>query len=377
MGLDSLESLELYTKFGVYATKLSEPKNNKWKTHHEGTFADFLTMKVGDNIYFFKDRKIYGIGELYAIGGECKYKNFPNATIPNKYQYSDIKDLLLWDEKKDDSQRVICLFRECPKFFRQGIDMDDVLASNPSEFRSLRVFWKLSFIKLDDDENQALKDVILRLNKDSIDSTDTNKVFLPDYSGFQDKIYQKLNSSYQLNSKDILYYAANRDYIRHEMAIEAGILDQLTAGENNSIETFGHWDYLSHQVHASPFKPVDYMDKMDVFGYAYLPGFPRTKYKFLVIEIKRDAAFCDNVDQLMKYVDWIKEEYSYGDYSMIEAYLVAYNFSQEVIDHAQEIAQRTYIFGRRPARSKTWNNLKLIKYSFNETTKLLEFTTIS
>ena len=36
--------------------------------------------------------------------------------------------------------------------------MDDVLASNPSQFRMLRAFWKLSFIKIDDDENQALID---------------------------------------------------------------------------------------------------------------------------------------------------------------------------------------------------------------------------
>lgn len=377
MGLDSLKSLELYTKFGVYATKLSEPRNCKWQTHHEGTFADYLTMKAGDNIYFFKDRKIYGIGELYAVGGECKYKNYPYSTIPVKHEYNDIKNLLLWDETKDGSQRVICLFRECPKFFRQGIDMDDVLASNPSKFRSLRVFWKLSFIKLDDDENKALKDVILRSNKDFIDSTDENKVFLHDCVRYQDEILRKVDSVYELNSKDILFYSSLGNYIKHEMAIEAGILDQLSSGEDNAIETFGQWDYLSHQVPASPFKPVDYMDKMDVFGYAYLKGFPGTKSKFLVIEIKRDGASCENVDQLMKYVDWIKEEYSFGDYSMIEAFLVAYGFTQEVINHTQEVAQRTYIIGRRPARSNTWNNLRLIKYSFNPTTKLLEFTPIS
>lgn len=376
MSLDSLKSLELYAKYGVYATKLSEPRNGNWAGHHEGTFADYLTMKAGDNIYFFKDRKIYGIGELAAVGGECKYKNFPDATIPHRYKYSDIKDLLLWDENQDDSQRVICLFKEYPKFFKQGIDMDDVLASNPSAFRSLRVFWKLSFIKLDDDENQALKDVILRLNKDYLNSTDENEVFRSDYTSFHQDILRKVNSSYELSARDILYYSSDGDHIRHEMAIEAGILDQLTTGEDNAIRTFGHWDYLSHQVPASPFKPVDYMDKMDVFGYAYLPGFPRTKYKFLVIELKKDAASCDNVDQLMKYVDWVKDEYSFGDYSMIEAFLVAHSFSQEVMDHAREIAKRTYIFGRRPARSNTWNNLRLVKYSFNQTTGLLEFTPI-
>jgi hypothetical protein len=62
-GLDSLESLLRYTENGVYATKLSTPTTS-WKAHHEGTFADYATMKAGDNIYFFIQRKIYGIGRL-------------------------------------------------------------------------------------------------------------------------------------------------------------------------------------------------------------------------------------------------------------------------------------------------------------------------
>ena len=56
--LDSLNSLNLYTRNGVYATKLSIPRNN-WLTHHEGTFADYATMQEGDNIYFFFKRRIY------------------------------------------------------------------------------------------------------------------------------------------------------------------------------------------------------------------------------------------------------------------------------------------------------------------------------
>ena len=50
--LDSTEALRLYTKNGVYSTKLTAPRGY-WTRQQEGTFADYVTMKPGDNIYFF------------------------------------------------------------------------------------------------------------------------------------------------------------------------------------------------------------------------------------------------------------------------------------------------------------------------------------
>ena len=55
--------------------------------------------------------------------------------------------------------------------------------------------------------------------------------------------------------------------IKHEMAIEAAILHKLS---NDSETLFGKWDYISHQVPASPFKPVDYMDRIDIFAYKFI-----------------------------------------------------------------------------------------------------------
>ncbi|SUY80090.1 Uncharacterised protein [Clostridium tetani] len=62
--INDVNSLKKCIENGIYSTNLSEPKNKNWGIHHEGTFADYISMKPGDNIYFFIDRKIYGIGEL-------------------------------------------------------------------------------------------------------------------------------------------------------------------------------------------------------------------------------------------------------------------------------------------------------------------------
>ncbi len=378
MNLDSTQSLEMYIKNGIYSTKLSNPRNNNWMTHHEATSADYATMKPGDNIYFFIKRKIYGIGELVYLKGDCKFLNYFKANKPENYSYNSIKDDLLWDEGAHSvNQRWICVFKPSPYFFQNGIDMDEALASNPSKFRNLRAFWKLSFIKIDDEENQALKDVILKNNQEALFDPE-NKTFTSEYIPVHIEISKKLeqNDDYLFNLNEIVFSCAEDSRLRHEMALETAMLFQLSIGHENTINTFGNWDYLSHQVIASPFKPVDYMDKMDIFGYSFIEGYCPTKSKYLVIEIKKDSAQEEDIEQLLKYVDWVKDEYAHGDYSMIRAFLVAHEFSEEVINHASEVGVRQFTIGRRPPLSKEWADMALIKYSFESSSNSINFSNV-
>ena len=93
--LNDYESLENCIENGVYSTILSEPKKNLWGRAHEGTFADYMSMKDGDNVYFFLDRKIYGIGVLKTINLDCKYQNYPNSLLPQIPNFDEIKNKIL------------------------------------------------------------------------------------------------------------------------------------------------------------------------------------------------------------------------------------------------------------------------------------------
>ena len=255
--------------------------------------------------------------------------------------------------------------------------MDDVLSSRPNAFKMLRAFWKLSFIKFDDEENQAFKDIILKRNQDVLASPTEEGVFdfHPNHEAIGARVQQ---GDYSLASGmiEVLKSASESTLLRHEMALEAGVLHQISVGENDTRDIFGDWDYLTHQVIASPFKPIDYMDKMDLFGYAHIPNLAPTRARFLVGEVKRAQAEPNNIDQLLKYVDWVKDEYCFGDYSMIYAYLVAHNFDDQVIERAQVVGVRNYTVGVRPAISGAWRNLRLVRYKFNPRTSKLDFDLI-
>lgn len=52
--------------------------------------------------------------------------------------------------------------------------MDDVLQYRPPAFKMLRAFEGLSFIKIDDEENRALKEFICLKNEKDYDDIDSN-----------------------------------------------------------------------------------------------------------------------------------------------------------------------------------------------------------
>ena len=379
--LDNEESLIDSINKGIYSTRLSAP-NNVWRIHHEGTFADYCSMKEGDNVYFFIDRKIYGIGTLVNINGDCKFLNYPNANFPTIQNYNDIQDQLLLNIGEEESlnHRFICTFIPYPLFFRNGIDMDEILSSSPSSFKILRAFWKLSFIKFSDEENQAFKNIVLRRNIDAIDNPNQQNTFITNFEEFHNIIEERThnNNLYSLSIYPFLNTISNADgSLKHEMAIEASIIYQLTSNHQQTVDVFDNWDYLTHQIIASPFKPIDYVDKMDIFGYRFIQNQKPTISNYLVIEIKKGIVDTQDVLQIMKYVDWVKNEYAFGDYSMIKAFLVGHGFTDDAMEEFTNIVERKYIYGVRPSISAIWNDVKLVRYSFNPDTDLLDFEIIA
>jgi len=349
--VDDSIGIEEMIRNGYYSTNIKY-KEKIAITPFESTFADYITMKENDNIYFFKDRKIYGVGKLIKIGDDCKYDNYVGASKYKIYTNDEIIDSILVDYGSESPHyRWICFFEASPFFYKIGIDMDDVLQYKPNSFKSLRTFWKRTFIKIDDEENQALRELfILRLSdcKDII-NVELNK----------SEIKSKITVQHKMSYTNLIVTSINGNKLIHEMAVEAATLEKLSLIEE---DIFGKWDFITHQISASPFKPVDYMDKIDIFAYRYTElSDCRVISKYMVVELKKDSADCDTIKQITNYVDWICKNYTYGDYSLIEAYILANEFDNEMY-LKNDMYERTYNIGSHPIQIRKWNDLKFIKY---------------
>lgn len=362
------KAMSVCIKNGIYATLIKETSNAKI-----GTRADYFGMREGDNIYFFFNRCIYGIGEIVSIDDVCAFYN--------------TEDDCLYDECDAVTNPFICLFKSTPQFFRNGVDMDEVLLSNPNAFRKLRFFHNMSFNHIDDKENLALKSYIIQKNEEALISFDGH--FHYDSSNQEDSyniIKNKFitdKEKYTLNSlSSFLEGATTRSKpfrIKSEFLVEGMILDYAKR-ENRLL---GYWDFMSRQYVASPNKPAEYADNMDVFGYRYVKGYKKEGIisKYIVIEIKADEINEDTILQTMKYVDWVCKEFAHNDYSMIEAYMIGYRMKENLLENNEEFYTRNYIKSSKhnanrgiEVETDIWQNLKYISYVdiYNEMGGLVE-----
>lgn len=337
------------------------PRKRKARTKIlAATFADLVTMEPGDNIYFLSNRKIYGIGTAVKVGPSCKYDNYSDASALIPDCQLGPTDYLT---TPNTQARWVCLFEPAPYFFRKAADMDDILRFRPQAFKMLRAFEGLSFVKVDDEENRALKEYISLINEAAYDDI-AAQVF-----SFDDKMHKRLESlplsNYVMDISKSLHSPENREYALSEMLIEALLLQELRTGSS----VLGKWDYLTHQVIASPFKPLKYIDKIDVFGYRFSVrycGSPKLITKFLLIELKKGLINRTALEQTMQYVDWICSEYASGDYSRIEAYVVGERSVSNIDSIMQEACVRSFICETHPAVPAQWSNLKLVHYSLED-----------
>ena len=355
---------------GSYSTLM----NPKWNDTVASTLGDYVTMRPGDSVYFFSKRTVYGIGEIVEVVPEvAAAENYAGASLKPKVEYafislnSIVDDPIVTTDSGERVKRWVITFKPSPHFFSTGIDMDDLLMSNPKAFRSLRVFEKRSFIKLDEEENQAFKAALLRRNIQALYNPSKSNTVECCYEKTLETYRERIgNRSVNLDIPGLLAESRKRNgSLTSEMLLEVGLLYQLSTHDTETEAVFGKWDYLSHQVAASPMKPVQWVDRIDVFALRYIIGNAPIVECYGIVELKKDTVTGDDIQQVMKYVDWVNQEYGTGDYSLITAFLVGRDFDMESITRLDETAERRYTIGR-PARPESWHNLTYVTYGVDE-----------
>lgn len=367
------DALRRYVEFGVYGTLMKRPDYPSWSVAAELTLADYLTMRPGDLIFFFRERTIYGVGRLVSMqrgSPTAALANYPGASFPRAHPPDD-RTTLLYRQHREEDMRWVVFFRPDPAFFRHGLDMDEVLQGDiRNVVRGLRVFEKRSFIQVEDEEAQVMVDLLLRRNATTLGNVwQANEHVFPDQSAFYHAQVSARNAelgAYQIDIDTLLAHYVRDGSVAHEALLQAWLAHALTVRAPGVTAIFGAWDYVANQVSASPQKPVMYMDRIDLFGYTtrrLSASFPPTIMRYKAIELKKDLISDVNViNQMLKYVDWLAHTRAGGDYSMVDAYLVASGYTPEVVDYACDVGVRDYITPYRPYHKQQWSQLTLVRY---------------
>ena len=329
---------------GVYSARSSDKGPS-----FIGTLADYLGMKEGDDIFFFTDRKIYGIGKLINIKNvDCRFRIHAKT--------DGVVDLI---ETRDPSvHQFVCTFVPEPYFFKTGVDMDEVLLFCPEKIKSLRFLSQRTFMKLDDEESNAIKNVIARKNEHCLHKYD-EKMHFDHADDVHKEMCERLETCVDEYNLSVFDYIEDNKKVSSEYYIEGMVMALLRKGNSG---TLGQWDFIGRQFPASPPKPSEYVEYMDLFGYRYVPGFPGAISKYIVVELKTGTINRAHIQQTMKYVDWISREYAKGDYSMIEAYTVGFDVEDGIEETTKDITERNYIIEGHPVENRKWQALKVFSY---------------
>ena len=358
---------------GRYSTLMKA----KWGPAHLPTLGDYATMRQGDRVYFFAKRMVYGIGVITDLVQGCTVlENREGVTGRATLGIADENEACILQDPeppaKENERRTfrwVVAFEPDPFMFKAGIDMDDLLSSNQFAFRSLRVFEKRSFIKLDDEEELAFRTAILRRNAEILRHPTEQGIFDTRHVEEGERI-ARLAAGRDVSPKIqdlVLSYRRRNGSLESESALEVALLNQLgRKRDSDTIDVFGEWDYISHQVAASPAKSIQYMDRMDVFGYQWLKPSDKIVGKYFVAELKKDRVCGEDLQQVMKYVDWLKAERASGDYSLIRAFLVGHDFDLNSIREALPTAERYNLVGYRPPQPRRWLDVVLVAYDVEE-----------
>lgn len=120
-----------------------------------------------------------------------------------------------------------------------------------------------------------------------------------------------------------IQFVLNPNIVENEKIIEGWVLENI--GRNTNLDTsLGQFTSFGNNM------PAAYLQFMDIFGYQELPMGLKI-YK--VIEVKKEeCAFPNDINQLLKYVDWVVENIANGDYKLVEGAIIAKDFNTDCIN---------------------------------------------
>ena len=151
-----------------------------------------------------------------------------------------------------------------------------------------------------------------------------NIAFARNYTSVIDEVYQRASVSGVLNSGRRMVRAGHN-------AKEILIPKISVTGLGNYTRNVGYQTgAITYEFETKTFNYDRgirlFADVMDVFGYRYINGFEPIVEKYLVAELKKGKVTGDDLQQVMKYVDWVRSEYANGDYCLVSAFLVGHEF---------------------------------------------------
>jgi len=257
--------------------------------------ASFEAIKPGDFVFFYvRNVGVYGL---------WKVTSFP---------FFD--ESIIWGDKEQKYPYRFC-FEPTIRHFPRSIDLSDIL-----DLQDKGKIWtfELGAMRLKNhnpittEESKELIRLLLRNNPifRSIES-------IP-------KPYQKRDAELPLSLA-----TDSKGRIKYEGYLNAWFMKNFSLGKMKGI--IGEYsDFLNYV-------PTSFNKVMDIFltHVTSVDGVD-ILHKFTCIELKTDICVEENLNQIIKYENWLVRKLASGDNEMVQSILVGYDFHEKVLEYVRK-----------------------------------------
>lgn len=301
------------------------------KRTFSGIIADLLGTRPNDLVFFYeKGRGFHGV---YQVIGPPFFDPQPIPGIGDSHGHVVDADL------------PFRLPIRCVDYFPTPVP-EDLLFSTPAYERK---FWILFYRKIqgargcvtiDPDAAQSLLELLIKLN-----GSPTKHNFEPFYydyelEGFhipvshEDETGDK--SNLQLLTVPLVPQenVALEDYLRGWVV---GHFDSVLYSDLRNI--FGPSTHIEWFANNVPYHVAQ--RNIDILAYHRTPPGelinPSLRYRYSVIELKKDRAKPDAVDQVIGYSKWVANRLADGEVDIVKPFIIAASFQDEAIEQAKSV----------------------------------------
>jgi len=288
--LASKENFERCLEYGVYGG-ISHPFE---RTNSE-IIAGFEAIRPGDFVFFYvKNIGIYGLWKVTSR------------------PFLDERNI--WGRKDQLYPYRIC-FEPSIREFRKPIALSDILDLRDKGkiwTFDLGTFTKKSHQPITTEEGKELIRLLLR----------NNPIFYT--VAHISKPYPEGSSALPLT-----FETDTKGHLRYEGFLNAWFMRNFVNGKLK--ETIGEYrDFLNYV-------PTSFNKVMDIFltHVTEVHGVD-VLHKFTCIELKTDICTEENLNQIIKYENWLVRKLTGGDSEMVQSILVAFDFQDKVLEYVQK-----------------------------------------
>jgi hypothetical protein len=302
-----------------------------------GIITDLKGTRLNDLVFFYESRR--GFHGVYQI------------ISPPFFDPQDIYGVGEFGGHKVGADLPFRLAVRCVDYFPEPVPEDLVFSTPTYE----RIFWILFYRKIqgprgcvtiDPEATRTLLELLIKVNGPPQEDHQFSPFYYdPEFEAFHVP-FPTEQSSLRNDNGDELQGLQMLDFpltpgepVRLEDHLRGWLLSLLDTGHSDLKRIFGPASHIEWFANNVPYHVT--RRNIDLLIYHRTPIGqlidPPLRYRYSVVELKRDWADPEHVDQVIGYAKWVANRLADGEVDIVRPYIIARRFRQETIERAKSV----------------------------------------